>query len=120
MRARVFFDDNYFFGYFFGGHDFPHLADKLVTATRNRRDKFLVLLKAAESFSQGQNILRKGRFLDKSVRPDFIEKIFLFNHFSVIAQQQDERLKSLRRQRNRLILKRQTALADVQIKIVKF
>ena len=36
----------------------PHIADKLISAARNSDDKFFVSLKAAESFSQGQDILR--------------------------------------------------------------
>jgi hypothetical protein len=120
MRAREFFDNDNFFAAFFLSRDFLHINGKLVTSARNCDDKFFVFLKAAESFSQGENILRQSRLLDKSVRPNIIEKTFFLNHFSVIAEQQNQSLKSLRSQRNRLILKLQTSFPDVQIEIVEF
>jgi hypothetical protein len=66
VRSRAFFNDNYFFGfflsYFQSGRDFLHLADKLITAARNRDNKFFVFLKAAERFSAESEYFAKGSF----------------------------------------------------------
>src|SRR5215213_3593979 len=116
MRSRASFDDENFLI----RRDFLNVGDKTKTAARNGHDKLLILFKRTERFSKRENILRERRFFDERIRPNFVQKHVFADNLAAMFNQDKQRLKRLRRERNKLVGMPQAFLIRVHTKLVKF
>jgi hypothetical protein len=98
---------------------FAYVGDKTKAAPRHRLDVAMIVV-FAERLAQRKDMHIQIAFLDKSVRPDRAQNLFLRDEMPVPFDQQKQYLQRPRRERHGLAFAQQHTLSLMQPEMAEF